>query len=329
MPLVPSTSASGLRFTPTGSIESLTVQEALAELAEEKMALDITTLDSDAVAPFPLSNDVIPFSRPIQAGTATAIGEATGRGTPDAQITIGDKAYVIVAAGAVGDEIERGATAADYALNIATKVTEDTADAFCTCEADDEGLLFTANTAGAAGNDIVISTTDPNLTLNTFGDGADGYTATGHTNFTGAFAAGFKGAGVPLSADHPLDNTYTGTVIPGLNNTGGVTQWDAVYMGADSQWALANAGSVDYTPARGLAISTAIDAIPVSVLVSGTVRHDDWFWTPGGTIYLDETDGGLTQTAPSESGSQVQQIGFAISSDIAFFDFNSTCIEIA
>lgn len=126
-----------------------------------------------------------------------------------------------------------------------------------------------------------------------------------------------------LTAAHGADDTYEGLQITGLNNTGGVTQWDAVYLNGSSQWALADANGSSTYPARGLAVATVSTGNATTVLIRGTVRNDAWSWTPGGTIYLSTTPGGLTQTAPSSASDKIQAVGFALTADIAFFDFNS------
>jgi hypothetical protein len=121
-----------------------------------------------------------------------------------------------------------------------------------------------------------------------------------------------------LTAGHSVDDTYFGTSIPSLNNTGGVTQWDAVYLNSSSQWVIADANGSGTYPALGLAVSTETTGNPVTVLVHGTVRNDSWNWTVGGLVYLSTTAGGLTQTAPSTSGDKVQIIGVALTADILF-----------
>ncbi len=127
-----------------------------------------------------------------------------------------------------------------------------------------------------------------------------------------------------LNAAPSSDDTYTGTVIEGRVNSGGVTQWDAVYLNSSSQWVKADASSDAAAPARGLATTTQLTTVAVNVLVHGVVRNDAWAWTPGQPIYLSETAGALTQTVPVTSGAIVQAVGFALTADIAFFDFNST-----
>lgn len=126
-----------------------------------------------------------------------------------------------------------------------------------------------------------------------------------------------------LSASLGTDDTFEGQQITGLNNTGGVTQWDVVYLNGSSQWVLADANGTGTYPARGIVTATVSTGNATSVIVQGTVRNDAWNWTPGGTIYLSTTAGGLTQTAPATSGDKVQQVGFALTADIAYFDFAS------
>jgi hypothetical protein len=129
--------------------------------------------------------------------------------------------------------------------------------------------------------------------------------------------------GVTHSAALATDDTYNGTTIAGLNNSGGVTQWEIVYLNASSQWVLADANGTGTYPARGIAIATATTGNATTVLIQGTVRNDAWDWTPGGTLYLSATPGALTQSAPSTSGDKVQQVGYALTADIAAFDFAS------
>lgn len=111
------------------------------------------------------------------------------------------------------------------------------------------------------------------------------------------------------------DDTWAGVAFTGLNNSGGVTQWDAVYLNGSSQWVLADANGSNTYPCRGLAVATVSTGNATSVIEDGVVRNDAWTWTPGGTIYLSTTAGGLTQTAPSTTGDKVQVIGYAIDAD--------------
>jgi hypothetical protein len=133
---------------------------------------------------------------------------------------------------------------------------------------------------------------------------------------------------VSLTAAHGSDDTYTGTTIVGLNAGATIAQWEAVYLDSSSTWQLADANGSSTYPARGLAVAAYSNTNPATILVHGTVRNDAWNWTPGGTIYLSGTAGALTQTAPSASGDKIQQVGFALTADIAFFDMNSTYLTV-
>lgn len=132
-----------------------------------------------------------------------------------------------------------------------------------------------------------------------------------------------------LTAAHGSDDTWTGTTIAGLNAGATIAQWEPVYLGGSSTWLLADANGSGTYPARGLAVAAYVNTDPAIILVHGTVRNDAWTWTPGGTIYLSATAGALTQTPPATSGDNVQQVGFALTADIAFFDFNSTYVTVA
>ena len=135
-------------------------------------------------------------------------------------------------------------------------------------------------------------------------------------------------SGFVLSAAHLTNDTFTGTRVIGKNNSGGVSQWDIVYLNSSSDWVLADANGSGTYPVCGIVTATAAGGASTSVLVNGTVRHDAWAWTPGLPIYLSTTAGALTQTAPSGSGEQVQEVGFALDADRAFFHFNPAYVTL-
>jgi hypothetical protein len=110
------------------------------------------------------------------------------------------------------------------------------------------------------------------------------------------------------------DDTHNGRTIS-LNNSGGVTQWDAVYLNGSSQVVLADANGSGTYPVLGLAATTETTGNPVAVVVDGVVRNDAWTWTPGGTVFLSTTAGGLTQTAPATTGDRLQVVGIALDAD--------------
>lgn len=134
---------------------------------------------------------------------------------------------------------------------------------------------------------------------------------------------------VPLKTTFATNNSFNGvTMEDRVAAAGGLTRWDAVYLNASSEWALADANGSGTYPARGLATSSVSAAAVASILIQGTVRFDTWTWTPGQPIYLSGTTGGLTQTVPAVSGDKVQVVGYAITATVAYFDFNSTYLTL-
>lgn len=67
----------------------------------------------------------------------------------------------------------------------------------------------------------------------------------------------------------------------------------------------------DY-PCVGFTETAAVDGDMVQIKTQGTAYYAAGGLVEGDPIYLDETDGAITQTAPTDSGDVVQQVGFAI-----------------
>jgi hypothetical protein len=135
---------------------------------------------------------------------------------------------------------------------------------------------------------------------------------------------------ITFNAALGTDDTFTGNIIAGLNNTGGVTQWNVVSINSSSQWLHADADAAA-TRAFGVAVSTATTGNAVSVLTQGTVRNDAWNWTVGGTVYLStdpSTTSGMTQTAPTGASDVVQLIGYALTADIIYVNISGEYLEV-
>lgn len=128
---------------------------------------------------------------------------------------------------------------------------------------------------------------------------------------------------IDYSAALGFDNTYNGATITGLNAGATIAQFEVVYLGGSSTWLLADCNGVNTYPARGMAVASKTNGQALTVLANGTVRHDAWNFTPGGTLYLSGTPGAITQTAPSASNDKVEQIGFALTADIAYINFGT------
>lgn len=149
-------------------------------------------------------------------------------------------------------------------------------------------------------------------------------TISGNKSFTGQVTIGGP---VIYSTTVTPDDTYHGTILQGFNNTGGVTQWDAVYLNSSGAWVKADADGSGTFPVRGLAVSTVSTGTPTMVLNEGIFRDDGGTaWTIGGTIYLSTTAGALTQTAPSTTGNTVQPVGYATAAHTVWVHIGNTSV---
>jgi hypothetical protein len=86
-----------------------------------------------------------------------------------------------------------------------------------------------------------------------------------------------------------------------------------------------------YATARviGIAPAAISDTATGTILLQGFIRDDTWNWTTGSTLYLSETAGAMTHTAPTTDGAFVQVVGVALEPDVVYFNPSMTVIEHA
>jgi len=131
------------------------------------------------------------------------------------------------------------------------------------------------------------------------------------------------------------DQTYAGTTIRGKNCGENLAIGDTVYyLASDADpWHEANGatGSGEF-PARGIAVAACTDGNEAIIMTQGILRDDTLFdWTVTGAalpIYLGETVGTLTESAPSDSGDCVQVVGWALTANAAYFNFSGHWLEV-
>ena len=105
---------------------------------------------------------------------------------------------------------------------------------------------------------------------------------------------------------------------------------DVCYLKSDGKYWKTDADAAATMPGTLMALGTINADASGSFLRSGYARNDAWNWTVGGLLYADTaTAGGLTQTAPSGTGDQVQVIGVARSADIVDFRPSLVLVEVA
>ena len=86
-----------------------------------------------------------------------------------------------------------------------------------------------------------------------------------------------------------------------------------------------------YATARviGIAPADISDTATGTILLQGFIRDDTWNWTTGSTLYLSETAGAMTHTAPTTDGAFVQVVGVALEPDVVYINPSMTVIEHA
>lgn len=188
-----------------------------------------------------------------------------------------------------------------------------------------------AGPTGATGATGAASTvpgpTGPTGVTGPTGAGATGPTGpTGATGATGTFPLQLT-ENNPILYDAALsaDGTYSGLVIAG---TAGATLafGDVIYYAvADSRWELADASASSTAGAVWIGIcvlAAASDGSPTTVLLLGNVRADTAFptLTVGAPVYISETAGDITNTAPTTTDSVTRILGYGVDGNTMFFN---------
>ena len=97
---------------------------------------------------------------------------------------------------------------------------------------------------------------------------------------------------------------------------------DLLYFNwTDKEWKKAKADAYATCPAERIALETKGDGDDCLMLVKGYIRDESAFDFGASRIFLnDDTAGTCDDTAPEESGDQIQIVGTAIHADILFFN---------
>lgn len=133
-----------------------------------------------------------------------------------------------------------------------------------------------------------------------------------------------EGASVGLDPSLSADGTYTGITVTGTAGAA-LAFGDCIYLAAaDSRWELADASAVS-TGAQiliGMCVQAAAsDGDPTTILLCGNIRADTTFpsFTISAPVFLSETAGDVTNTAPTTTDSVTIALGRAITADSMFF----------
>jgi hypothetical protein len=125
-----------------------------------------------------------------------------------------------------------------------------------------------------------------------------------------------------------IDHSAVGVVITGTGGEG-LALPNLVYQASDGEWEKANATTMATTKGALAIIMEAISAHSSGALLKyGFLRDDSWAFTQGATLYVGESGGSITATAPSDVGDQLRIVGYAHTSSIIWFDPEATIITI-
>ena len=117
------------------------------------------------------------------------------------------------------------------------------------------------------------------------------------------------------------DHDYSGLVD---SDTVGesVVFGDLLYFNwTDVEWKKAKADAIGTTPCQRIALETKANGEACLMLVQGWIRDDSAFDFGASRIFLnDDTAGTCDDTAPAESGDQIQVVGIGTSADTMFFN---------
>lgn len=171
--------------------------------------------------------------------------------------------------------------------------------------------VLTTETYGAGTYTLADKTSTQTLTNKTLGGGSDDIKVVLRENTT--------------------DGTWNGIT---LNRTcAAATAFGVpVYIDSNGKAAKANAAAASTMPAIGLVVVAAASPDdPCTILTHGTITEDDWTWTAGNKIYVDDSAAGvLTATVGDVSGTDhvVQIMGIALSDDTVFVNPSLTTITL-
>lgn len=96
-------------------------------------------------------------------------------------------------------------------------------------------------------------------------------------------------------------------------------QWEVGYMAATGKVLLADASAYSTSSALFLATAAITADVAGIYLLHGIARNDAWNWTVWGLLYLSETAGAITQTAPVTTDSVTQILGIALDADTIYW----------
>lgn len=128
---------------------------------------------------------------------------------------------------------------------------------------------------------------------------------------------------IKLDAVLSADEKWSGIVIAGVSGVTTLAVGDLCYLNADdSRWELVDANLSDgYDKQLGICVLAGADGAATEMLVYGKVRSAAFpAFTVGSPLYISETAGDMTHTAPVTADSATRCIGIALTAEDLMFN---------
>ena len=185
-----------------------------------------------------------------------------------------------------------------------------------------------SKTALVAGTNISLSTNTLNVDDAFLKNDADD-TTSGIVTVGGIVLSEAKHVNISTPLLGTTDHTFTGFSVQMLAG-GAISAFDLVCIhSTTSEVVKADASAYATARAIGIAPAAISDTATGTILLQGFIRDDTYNWTTGATLYLSETAGALTATAPTTDGAFVQAVGIALSPDVVYINPSMDVIEHA
>jgi hypothetical protein len=162
--------------------------------------------------------------------------------------------------------------------------------------------------------------------------GYTGYTGPSFTNPMTAEVGLGENAGFGFDNNLSADGKYSGFVLDGVAGATLAFGDLIMFQASDSRWELADANVITaaQADARGMiglcVLAAAGDGSATKVLLQGFIRADTAFpaLTINGQVFMSETAGDITMTAPTTADSVTRVLGQAFTADAMYFNPDPT-----
>jgi hypothetical protein len=309
------TSAEGLILTGQGSTNDVTIKN---DADEDVLEIPTGTKNVTVAGKFSVAGDTATGDDATIGYTAAEGLILTGQGSTN-DVTIkndADADVITIATGGTNVDVVGDLTAGTLNADGDTAADDNAAIGYTTAE----GLILTGQ---GSTNDVTIKN-DADADVLTIPTGTTNVSVAGNLSLSDASSVNIS---TPLLAG--ADHTYTGLSAQMLAG-GAISAFDLVCIHTTTQ-EVVEADASAYSTARviGIAPAAISDTATGTILLHGFIRDDTWAWTTGSTLYLSETAGAMTHTAPSTDGAFVVVIGVALSPDVVYMNPSMDVIEHA